>query len=85
MAWSTVPEPEDYVTNAGMGATGRYLKDAPNAADFQDDKEFRGAMLAREMEKRAQRRASGQPMGNAAANSYMNYLTKPSEPGGGDM
>jgi hypothetical protein len=83
LTWAIVAEPSDepsYVEKAGMGATGRYLKNAPNANEFADDKDFRGAMLARELEKRQERRASGKPMGNAAANSYMNFLIEPPEP-----
>lgn len=70
-------EEKSYIELAGMGATGRYVKDAPDANDYVDDKDFRGAMLAREMEKREAKRASGKPMGNAAANSYMDSLMKP--------
>jgi hypothetical protein len=73
-ASSANSEEKSYIQLAGMGATGRYVKDAPDANDYEDDKDFRSAMLAREMEKRDAKRASGKPMGNAAANSYMDSL-----------
>jgi hypothetical protein len=69
---------QNWNTAAGKGATGRYFKDAPNADDYQDDKDFRKAMLDNTVKTMQARRALGS-VGNKVANDYMSSLNKPPE------
>ena len=66
-------ESEAEARRGGLDATGRYSKFAPAADEHDDDKAFRQAMMQNMKKYNAERRAKG-PVGNAAANSYMDFL-----------
>lgn len=55
---------------------------APDVQDWDDDKTFRAAMKDNYINYQESRRRAGK-VGNAAANSYMDSLGPPDEPGKG--
>ena len=70
-------EDESYISKAGKGATGRYYKGVPDANEYEDSVSYRNAIMEQELVKRAERKAKGVALGNAAANEYMNFLNPP--------
>ena len=70
---SEIPDEENFVKKAGTGATGRYFKGAPNAADYKDDKDFRKALYDDQIEKNRLRREKGN-VGAQVSNDYINGL-----------
>ena len=70
-------EDESYIEKAGPGATGKYSKWAPNTADYDDDINFRKALMDNVLSDRNRRKEkNGGRVGAQVADDYMAALSK---------